>query len=52
MVYPYTLHDAFKDGVLQKPIYYYMTYNVDDIKKNLDKNIKKEILKEGIPKDK
>ena len=39
IVYPYTLHDAFEDGLILKPYYVYSTYNQVD-------QIKKEILEE------
>ena len=44
MVSEYTLHDAFKDGILQKPYYYYCNYSkaTDDLDKEL-KKARKEI---------
>ena len=35
VVFPYTLHDAFQDGLIKKPYYCYCTYNMDSIRKDL-----------------
>lgn len=46
IVYPYTLHDAFKDGLIQKPYYIYSTYNqVDQIKEEIVEEWKKKSWK-------
>lgn len=49
-VYPYTLHDAFKDGLLQRPYYCYCTYGDDDINE-LKKNANLEIEKMGVDRE-
>lgn len=41
--YEYTLHDAFKDGIIKKPYYCYCTYNQDAIADDL----KQEALTAG-----
>lgn len=48
VVFPYTLHDAFQDNLLQKPIYFYCTYNVDDVKKNALKEANDQLFAAGI----
>ena len=40
----YTLHDAFQDGIIQKPIYIYHSYYKDEIK-DVEKAAKLEIRK-------
>ena len=42
-VYEYTLHDAFKDGLLQKPYYVFCTH---DMKDKVSSDVKKEIQKQ------
>lgn len=42
-VYEYTLHDAFKDGLLQKPYYVFCTHNMKD---KVSSDVKKEIQKQ------
>lgn len=51
VVFPYTLHDAFQDGLLQKPIYYYCTYNLADIKKNALADANEQLFSAGVPKE-
>ena len=44
VVFEYTIHDAFKDGILKKPYYCFCTY---DIISTLRKDLKKEALVTG-----
>ena len=42
-VYEYTLHDAFKDGLLKKPYYVFCTHNPKDkVRHDIQKEIKKQ----------
>ena len=51
VVFSYTLHDAFKDDLLKKPIYYYCTYDVNDVKKNAYKDAQDQLFDAGIDRD-
>lgn len=44
VVYKYTLHDAFQDGVLQKPFYCFCSYGTEDLK-DVETTVLKEINK-------
>lgn len=43
-VYPYTLHDAFQDGLLKRPYYCFCTYNITD---QVSKDLRKQALTAG-----
>lgn len=51
VVFPYTLHDAFQDGLLQKPVYYYCTYNIEDVKKNALADASNQLFEAGLSKE-
>lgn len=51
VVFSYTLHDAFKDDLLKRPVYYYCTYDVNDVKKNAYKDAQNQLFDAGIDKD-
>lgn len=43
VVSPYTLHNAFDDGILQKPFYCYCSYGLDSDINSIKRIIKKEL---------
>lgn len=44
VVSPYTLHDAFKDGILQKPCYCYCSYGLAEDISDIKKRVRKETV--------
>lgn len=44
VVSPYTLHDAFRDGILQRPFYCYCSYGLEEDIKDVKKLVKKEMV--------
>lgn len=50
VVFPYTLHDAFKDKILQKPYYCFCSYGIEDLK-NVEKQTRLEVDKMDSERD-
>lgn len=50
VVFQYTLHDAFQDGLLQKPVYYYCTYDIAEVTKNAHKDANDQLFDAGVDK--
>lgn len=51
VVFPYTLHDAFQDGLLQKPAYCFCPWDSESVKKNAIASARDQLFVAGVDLD-